>query len=675
MALKSGFKCKKKMGKGRTVRRTAAFALAGMMTAGLAVSAFSAGLDAQDMVPVCGLEEHVHTEACYSYPEPAQLICREVDPYLQNVHVHAESCYAKDAEGHQTNELICPYADFVLHKHDASCYDSNGNLICPIPENEGHKHTDACYTEQKVLVCTEQERPAVEGHTHSEACYTLTNTGKLICGQEERPADEGHTHTDACYVLVNTGKLICGQNERPAVEGHFHTEYCYDEAGNLVCGLAEVPADAGHTHTEDCYEHVWQLNCGQEERAADPGHKHTEDCYEHEWKLTCGKEEAAGDPGHTHTDACYVTQKVLICGNLLESYLPHVHTEACLARDENGNLTNTLICGMAEVHEHVHTAACYPQTEPVLICGIPEHIHTAECYPQMPQETPLTELTQPAEEVPAMEVPQETVYDVPAEELPQEITDTVPETEEVQAVTELLPEGEELVVAEPQPLVEETDAAETAETEAVVEETSAPEEGTEDGQAAEASETEAPAEEAESEKESEPAEDAVPAEENVTEEETEAMEIVEKEVSDVEVQYDGTMVDPGWIGNVSLETSDADSAQGEWNQADVDSVIKVRKDQMLKFKVTLDLDGGLLTADNRTLVYQVPWQIRAVDASAGEVLDYEGKLIAQYLISEGGLVTVTFSDDYAQRSAAGDPLAVAVEFTTSVANLAWDQAG
>ena len=161
----------------------------------------------------------------------------------------------------------------------------------------------------------------------------------------------------------------------------------------------------------------------------------------------------------------------------------------------------------------------------------------------------------------------------------------------------------------------------------------------------------------------------------MTEEETEAMEIVEKEVSDVEVQYDGTMVDPGWIGNVSLETSDADSAQGEWNQADVDSVIKVKKDQMLRFKVTLDLDGGLLTADNRTLVYQVPWQIQAVDASAGEVLDYEGKLIAQYLISEGGLVTVTFSDDYAQRSAAGDPLAVAVEFTTSVANLAWDQAG
>ena len=651
------FRLRKKLdtGKQNKLRRAVAAMTTVMMGAGMVVSSYANSAAALDAAPVCGLEEHVHTEACYSYPEPVQLICREVDPYLQNVHVHTENCYARDEEGRLTGELICGYADFVLHKHSAGCYDSNGNLICPISENEGHKHTEACYTTQKVLVCTEPERPAVEGHTHTEACYTLTNIGNLICGQAERPADEGHIHTDSCYVLVNTGKLICGQNERTAVEGHFHTENCYDEGGNLICGLAESAGDPGHTHTEDCYERVWQLNCGQEERAADPGHTHTEDCYEHEWKLTCGKEEIAGDPGHTHTDACYVTQKVLICGNLLESYLPHVHSEACLARDENGNVTGVLICGMAEVHEHVHSAACYPQTEPILICGIPEHIHTAECYPQMIQEPPLTELPQPAGEIPAVEVPQETIYDapaeelpqetindVPAEELPQETTDAMPETEEIQEMTELLPEGEEPAAAEPKPLVEETDAA---------------------------------AEESESEKESEAAEEITPAEENVTAEETEAMEIVEKEVSEVEVQYDGTMVDPGWIGNVSLETSDADNAQNIWNQEDVDNVINVREDQMLRFKVTLELDGGLLTADNRTLVYQLPWQIRRVDAFAGEVLDYESGLIAQYLISEGGLVTLTFSDDYAQKNAAGDPLAAAVEFTTCVANLAWDQAG
>ena len=251
------------------------------------------------------------------------------------------------------------------------------------------------------------------------------------------------------------------------------------------------------------------------------------------------------------------------------------------------------------------------------------------------------EAPQPVEEVPVVEQPQE-IYEVPVEETPQEIIETIPETEEIQEMTELLPEGEEPAAAEAQPLVEETDAA---------------------------------AEESESEKESEAAEEITPAEEDVTAEETEAMEIVEKEVAEVEVQYDGTMVDPGWIGNVSLETSDADNAQGSWNQENVDNVINVREDQMLRFKVTLELDGGLLTAENRTLVYQLPWQIRTVDASAGEVIDYEGGLIAQYLISEGGLVTLTFSDDYAQKNAAGDPLAAAVEFTTCVANLAWDQAG
>jgi hypothetical protein len=281
------------------------------------------------------------------------------------------------------------------------------------------------------------------------------------------------------------------------------------------------------------------------------------------------------------------------------------------------------------------------------------------------------EAPQPVEEVPVVEQPQE-IYEVPVEETPQEIIETIPETEEIQEMTELIPEGEELVAAQPQPVVEETDAADTTETEAVVGETTAPAEGTEDGQTAESSEEEVPASKAESENESE---EAVPAEEIDTAEETETMEIVEKDASDVEVQYDGTMVDPGWIGNVSLETSDADNAQGSWNQENVDNVINVREDQMLRFKVTLELDGGLLTAENRTLVYQLPWQIRTVDASAGEVIDYGGGLIAQYLISEGGLVTLTFSDDYAQKNAAGDPLAAAVEFTTCVANLAWDQAG
>ena len=408
-------------------RRFTAVFMAGVLLAGnLPVYA-----DTEAAEPVCGLTEHVHTEACYTAVEPVSLNCASADAHLQSIHKHTESCYDKEGR------LICGYADFVLHTHADSCYNSQGQLICQIPENKGHQHTDACYADVDVLVCQEAERPAVPGHQHTEACYTWVNTGNLICGQAERAEDPGHTHTEACYTLVNTGNLICGQNERAADPGHQHTEACYtwvntgnlicgqaeraadlghshneacyDGAGNLICGQAERGADPGHVHTEDCYEHVQQLTCGQEERAADPGHTHTEDCYEHVQQLSCGQEKSAGDPGHVHTASCYQKQRILVCGQP-ESSMPHVHSEACYEKDENGNLTNILICGKAEVYEHVHSEACIPQTEYVLTCGMEEHQHTETCYLQMvenevQQETELTETELTA---PKMEASSET---------------------------------------------------------------------------------------------------------------------------------------------------------------------------------------------------------------------------------------------------------------------------
>ena len=48
------------------LHRSVAAAATGMMTAVLIVSAYSSSLEAEEMVPVCGLEEHVHMEACYN---------------------------------------------------------------------------------------------------------------------------------------------------------------------------------------------------------------------------------------------------------------------------------------------------------------------------------------------------------------------------------------------------------------------------------------------------------------------------------------------------------------------------------------------------------------------------------------------------------------------------------
>ena len=68
-------------------------------------------------VPVCGLEEHTHTDECYAEEES----------------VAGET-------GEQT--YVCSLEE---HIHDETCYDESGNLTCELAE---HAHTDACCAEE-----------------------------------------------------------------------------------------------------------------------------------------------------------------------------------------------------------------------------------------------------------------------------------------------------------------------------------------------------------------------------------------------------------------------------------------------------------------------------------------------------------------------------------------------
>ncbi len=135
---------------------------------------------------ICGKEEHVHTEACYTtelrYPQSS------VDCTL-------------DSGGSP-----------VIHTHDKTCYSEDGTLICALPELEAHRHTSRCYREEQRLVCTEEEDL---GHEHSGSCYTR-HRGELICTEEE---DEGHTHNDSCYDVE--WELACDDDS----EDHEH-HYC-----------------------------------------------------------------------------------------------------------------------------------------------------------------------------------------------------------------------------------------------------------------------------------------------------------------------------------------------------------------------------------------------------------------------------------------------------------------
>lgn len=260
----------------------------------------------------CPLEEHTHTEECYTHVASEPRLEPVCTVESLNLHRHTESCYGGDGE------LVCGYADFVLHQHDASCYDETGSLWCPLPETTPHIHSESCYAAGE----------AAAAHTHTDACYAWVR-GELICtiptepvqaeepvqageepaptGEETIPAGEtpaAHEHTDACYAWV-PGELICTLSSEPVPAEpqlicglaetipHQHSDACLNEADALACGLLELRE---HVHTEACFRTVEEepLTCTLPE---DGNHTHGPLCYG-VWELTCGLEE------HTHTAEC-----------------------------------------------------------------------------------------------------------------------------------------------------------------------------------------------------------------------------------------------------------------------------------------------------------------------------------------------------------------------------------
>ena len=189
----------------------------------------------------CGMEEHTHTDECYSGGEPVRIL----------------DCPVKSENP-------------IIHKHDSNCYDPEGNLVCQLPEVEAHTHTAECYTTEQVLVCTEAEAVSPENPEadFSDGGFFSSGDGSE---NETDSGEGGHVHTAECYETRQV--LTCGKEE---IIAHTHNEECYDENENLICTQKEI---VEHQHTEDCFTESIaepQLICGKTE------HQHTEECYKKE---------------------------------------------------------------------------------------------------------------------------------------------------------------------------------------------------------------------------------------------------------------------------------------------------------------------------------------------------------------------------------------------------------
>lgn len=201
-------------------------------------------------VLICGLSEHIHTDACYVKLDP------NPDPYL---------------------------CGFTEHEHDTDCFFENGDPKCLIPE---HTHTDECLDSDSApgmkypmnhgeYLCGKEE------HFHDEGCYEDEN---LTCNREE------HTH---CAECLTSDKFSDPATKDCELKEHQHTESCRNEVGEYICGETQ------HTHDEDCCpswkssEDELQYLCGLAE------HEHTADCGD-----ACDLLE------HTHTEECLYPRDV-----------------------------------------------------------------------------------------------------------------------------------------------------------------------------------------------------------------------------------------------------------------------------------------------------------------------------------------------------------------------------
>lgn len=193
----------------------------------------------------CGMEEHVHTDDCYT----EELVCG----YEEGEPEDPDSAFSVDSEP-------------TIEEPEAEPEEPEET------EPEVHHHTADCYetvlVEHKELTCGQEE------HTHDETCPVDPDTGDFLCGFEE------HTHTDDCYTTETETeeKLVCG----------------YEEGQVLSDGAAD---DDGIAALEDTNTATSVADDSSSEAVSEPVlHHHTEACYKK--VLTCTI------PEHTHTLAC-----------------------------------------------------------------------------------------------------------------------------------------------------------------------------------------------------------------------------------------------------------------------------------------------------------------------------------------------------------------------------------
>lgn len=264
----------------------------------------------------CGMEEHVHTDECYT----EELVCG----YEEGQPEDPDSAFSVDSE--PTTEE--PEAEPEVLEPEET-------------EPEVHHHTADCY--ETVLVEHKERTCGEEEHTHDETCPVDPDTGDFLCGYEE------HTHTDDCYTTETETeeKLICGYEEGQVLSDGTAAEdgIAALEDTNTATSVAEddssseaVSEPVLHHHTEACYKKV--LTC------TIPEHTHT---------LACLADYSAD----VETDDDWQKYSVGLSDNWNEALLAVAKEQLGYKESEKNFQTDEALGDIIDVHHYTRYGAFY----------------------------------------------------------------------------------------------------------------------------------------------------------------------------------------------------------------------------------------------------------------------------------------------------------------------------
>lgn len=264
----------------------------------------------------CGMEEHVHTDECYT----EELVCG----YEEGEPEDPDSAFSVDSE--PTTEE--PEAEPEEPEPEET-------------EPEVHHHTADCYetvlVEHKELTCGQEE------HTHDETCPVDPDTGEFLCGYEE------HEHSDDCYTTETETeeKLVCGYEEGEVLSDGTAVDddgIAALEDTNTATSVADdssseaVSEPVLHHHTEACYEKV--LTC------TIPEHTHTLECL-------------ADYSADVETDDDWQKYSVGLSDNWNEALLTVAKEQLGYKESEKNFQTDEALGDIIDVHHYTRYGAFY----------------------------------------------------------------------------------------------------------------------------------------------------------------------------------------------------------------------------------------------------------------------------------------------------------------------------